>query len=553
MPIDSPVNGPVEESTDPTLLALLDQANQVATEVDLSALLEGILALSMQLCPSRAAVFYLLDSVSGELICRAVRGELTMPNRVGQSAIPDASMKAILEQGRPAWLNPTFQVAESNQTAGSFYSQKALMVPLVLADQPVGAAVLFDCTQPRSDLLEFLFRRMASEVYKSLQLELARQRNERLESMIAIFGQIGSTLDRDRILHLMIEFARQVINAEACSLFLVDEETGDMVLHLASNVNKEIQPVGLRVPAGKGIIGDVVQNGQIVLVSNAKQDRRHYAGVDRSTGFLTQSILAVPLRSRQVILGGERGSIQEKIIGGFEAINKINGFFNDEDARLLVTLANQAATVLQISSLYTDATDLFFDVISALTESIDAKDPYTQGHSQRVCEFSVEIARQLGLEPEIVHCIRIGSLLHDVGKIGIPDAILTKPERLTGQEYEVMKQHPTIGSRIMSQVRLLREELPAMAEHHERLDGGGYPKGLSGAAISLAGRIVAVADVFDALTSDRPYRSALTAEEAFEYLTRRVDQEFDRQCVEALIQSYLRGAIRTQKERELLG
>ena len=221
--------------------------------------------------------------------------------------------------------------------------------------------------------------------------------------------------------------------------------------------------------------------------------------------------------------------------------------------QLLVTLANQAATVLEIAHLYMDANDLFFDVIKALTESIDAKDPYTEGHSQRVCDFSVEIARQLGLAPEVVHCIRIGSLLHDVGKIGIPDNILTKPGHLTEQEYEIMKHHPAIGAKIMSQVRMLNSELPAMAEHHERLDGGGYPKGLSRGEISLAGRIVAVADVFDALTSDRPYRRALPVEEALDYLSQRSDREFDPQSVDALFRAYLKGVIRTQKEREPLG
>ena len=152
-----------------------------------------------------------------------------------------------------------------------------------------------------------------------------------------------------------------------------------------------------------------------------------------------------------------------------------------------------------------------------------------------------------------MHCIRIGSLLHDVGKIGVPDSILTKPSHLTEQEYEVMKQHPAIGARIMSQVRMLHAELPAMAEHHERLDGGGYPMGLTGEAISQAGRIVAVADVFDALTSDRPYRRALPVEEALDYLSHRMDKEFDGHCVNALLQAYLKGSVRTQKERELLG
>jgi len=542
---------PNEESSRNLLLSILEQANQVAVETDLAALLSRTLSLSAEICPAEAGAFYLLDQVSGELVCRAVLGDRVGQQLQGKRMGVADKISSILQSGRPVIVEPVSQVPGWDLQGGDgFRPGHVLAYPLVMGGQSFGLVALFDCDHSRLDILKFLLERMVTEMYKSARLEQALKHNQRLEAMISIFGQIGSTLDRDQILRLMIEFARQVINAEACSLFLVDEGSGDMVLHLASNVNQEIKPVGLRVPAGKGIIGDVVQNGRIVLVTDAKQDKRHYEGVDDSTGFLTQAILGVPLRSRQVILGGERGSIEEKVIGGFEAINKIEGTFTEEDVQLLVSLANQAATVLEIAHLYMDANDLFFDVIKALTESIDAKDPYTEGHSQRVCDFSVEIARQLGLAPEVVHCIRIGSLLHDVGKIGIPDNILTKPGHLTEQEYEIMKHHPAIGAKIMSQVRMLNSELPAMAEHHERLDGGGYPKGLSRGEISLAGRIVAVADVFDALTSDRPYRGALPVEEALDYLSQRVDREFDPQCVDALLRAYLKGVIRTQREGE---
>jgi HD-GYP domain-containing protein (c-di-GMP phosphodiesterase class II) len=140
-------------------------------------------------------------------------------------------------------------------------------------------------------------------------------------------------------------------------------------------------------------------------------------------------------------------------------LNKIHGAFNEEDAELLTILANQAATVLEIAGLYADARELFLDVIQVVTAAIDAKDPYTEGHSQRVSDFSVQIAREMGLPSDIVNHLRIGSLLHDVGKIGISDAILGKPARLTDEEYAQMKQHPAIGEKIMQEVRMLQAEL----------------------------------------------------------------------------------------------
>jgi putative nucleotidyltransferase with HDIG domain len=265
---------------------------------------------------------------------------------------------------------------------------------------------------------------------------------------------------------------------------------------------------------------------------------------------VTQSIVAVPLWTPTVVLGQERGTTESKIIGGLEAMNKLAGDFSPEDIQLLRALADQAATVLHLARLYADANELFFDSIQAITAAIDAKDPYTKGHSQRVSDFSVIIAQEMGLPAETVHQIRVGGLLHDVGKIGVPDLILTKPGRLTDAEFDKMKAHPTIGANIMGQVRTLQNEIPALAEHHERMDGNGYPNGLKEDQISLAGRIVAVADVFDALTSDRPYREALSAEDALEYLNNNRGTHLDGLCVDAIIRAYLKGNIKTQKERE---
>jgi putative nucleotidyltransferase with HDIG domain len=425
-----------------------------------------------------------------------------------------------------------------------------LCFPVFILERSVGVLQLFGFTHAHLDWLAFISQRLAPDIHRAAKLEAAQQRNQRLDALLAIFGRIGATLDRDQILHLMVDYAREVIHAEACSLFLVDPERGDMYLHLASNINAQLSLDEVRVPAGQGIIGHVIRTGETILAPDVKKDERHYLGVDQSIGFSTRAILAVPLCSRKVILGGERGSISERIIGGFEAVNKISGTFDNEDAQLLNRLANQAATVLEIADLYADAQVLFLDVIRALAAAIDAKDPYTEGHSQRVSDFSVEIAQQLNLPPEMIHQVRVGSLLHDIGKIGVADHILTKPGRLTDEEYTTMKEHPSIGARIMRQVRMLQAEVPRIIEHHERLDGSGYPASLKAGEISLYGRIVAVADVFDALTSDRPYRAAMPSEEAFNLLQEGAHRLFDAQCIDSLFQGYTRGVIKTQKERE---
>jgi HD-GYP domain-containing protein (c-di-GMP phosphodiesterase class II) len=256
--------------------------------------------------------------------------------------------------------------------------------------------------------------------------------------------------------------------------------------------------------------------------------------------------LAVPLRTQRINMGAERGDFEQRIIGGLEVLNKHTGLFTEEDARLFETLANQAATVLQIVELYQNTEELFLDVIRVISAAIDAKDPLTEGHSQRVSDFAVAVAQEMSLPAETLHHIRIAGLLHDVGKIGIPDKILNKPGSLTHEEKDEMKKHPAIGANIMGGVRMLQTELEGISQHHERLNGSGYPLGLKN--VSMVGRIIAVADIFDATTSDRPYHQAADVQDAFKQLMEQVGSHLDEACVYALMRAYAKNEIRTQKE-----
>jgi HD-GYP domain-containing protein (c-di-GMP phosphodiesterase class II) len=191
--------------------------------------------------------------------------------------------------------------------------------------------------------------------------------------------------------------------------------------------------------------------------------------------------------------------------------------------------------------------ELFLGTARALASAIDAKDPYTRGHSVRVNRYSVILARYHGLSESDIADIHVASLLHDVGKIGVDDAILKKPGRLTPEEFEQMKRHTIIGETIMSPIRQMKRLLPGLRSHHERWVGEGYPDGLKGDGIPLMARIIAVADSFDAMTTDRPYQTAMSFEHALARLNELKGTAFDEDIVEAFNRAYLAGEFTRQR------
>jgi HD-GYP domain-containing protein (c-di-GMP phosphodiesterase class II) len=182
-----------------------------------------------------------------------------------------------------------------------------------------------------------------------------------------------------------------------------------------------------------------------------------------------------------------------------------------------------------------------------LAGAVDEKDPYTRGHSDRVTRYSLLVAKEMGLSPEFMETLRISAQLHDVGKIGIEDHILKKPGALTEEEFEVMKTHTTKGANILRPVTQLAEMLPGIELHHEALDGRGYPYGLQGDQVPMLARVIAVADTFDALTTNRPYQHAHTPEQALQIIKNLAGKRLDPQAVEALLAVYERGEIKIQR------
>lgn len=255
-----------------------------------------------------------------------------------------------------------------------------------------------------------------------------------------------------------------------------------------------------------------------LLINDLASDKRF-----SWTSDFARQLIAVPLQR------------QEQLLGCIFGLDKHHGDFDSVDSKLLNSIANESAIYLENAMLFEDVRDLMMGVLHSLTSAVDAKDAYTCGHSERVALLSRRLAEELKLPEERIQRIYMAGILHDVGKIGVPEAVLHKAGKLTSEEFDQMKKHPQIGARILSDIKQVEDLIPGVLHHHERYDGKGYPAGLSGEDIPLMGRIICIADCFDAMTSNRTYRRALPLEVAMIEVRRCAGTQFDPAMAEAFL------------------
>lgn len=236
-----------------------------------------------------------------------------------------------------------------------------------------------------------------------------------------------------------------------------------------------------------------------------------------------RQLIAVPLQR------------QDQVLGCLFALDKNSDDFDSVDAKLLNSIANESAIYLENAMLFEDVHDLMMGLIHSLTSAVDAKDAYTCGHSERVALLTRELARQMRLPEATAERFYMAGLLHDVGKIGVPEHVLQKEGKLTDEEFDLIKRHPEIGARILGDVKQIEDIIPGVLHHHERWDGRGYPYGLSGKDIPLMGRMLCLADSFDAMTSNRTYRKALPLEVAIAEIQRAAGTQFDPELAEVFV------------------
>ncbi len=343
---------------------------------------------------------------------------------------------------------------------------------------------------------------------------------DRLKILYKISTSLTTVVDSDEVIRMIVEKSASIMKAKIASLMLVDKEKNELYIKYAIGLRPEL--INIRVSMENSISGWVAREGKPLIVKDIEVDER-FKRVNRAT-YESKSLISSP-----VIIKGE-------VVGVLNVNNKIDGgIFTEDELELLNTLAGQTAISLENAKLYADLQKNYFDTIRALVNAIEAKDKYTRGHSERVTCYSLEIGKRLNLNSKQMEALQHAAILHDIGKIGTDLGILHKNGMLTNDEFEVIKEHPIVGSQIIEPISFLSNVKRIVTEHHERYDGKGYPHGKKGEELSLEARIIAITDAYDAMTSDRPYRKAMKSEDAIAELKRCAGTQFDPKLVDIFI------------------
>ncbi|MFH1227112.1 MAG: HD domain-containing phosphohydrolase [Planctomycetota bacterium] len=361
----------------------------------------------------------------------------------------------------------------------------------------------------------------ASSIFR-MQKEFANLKEfADLTAILDISKAMMAEKDVNRLLNMIVQKSIEVLNADRGTIFLMDYDT----LELSSRVGSLGEVSEIRFPADKGIAGYVAQKAEVANIKDAYTDKRFNPEIDKKTGYRTKSILCAPLLNHK-----------NEVVGVLQLLNKKDGVFTNYDESLILAFSAQAAVAVENAQLYYEQELTFKSLLKTMAATIDAKDPTTAGHSERVARYALNMGQALGFNDTELRALDYAATLHDVGKISVPDAVLLKPGKLTPEEFIQMKHHASKTKEILDNIFFSREirEIPHIAStHHEKLDGTGYPLGLRAEQISKAARILAIADVYDALVAqDRPYKKAMTHEQALVILEEDKGLKFDAEILD---------------------
>jgi len=505
-----------------------------STILDLDYLLQTIARTIQETFLYHSVEIYLLNDTKDELVIRGKAGPY-------KYLIPESNRIKISEGivGLVARTGETYvcqNIKNDPYYVVKFipFTYSELCVPIKSGDDIIGVLNIEESKVDAFDAQDVLtMEAISAGIYSSIKnIGLYKNLKSRIDELTILYEfskGLMSTLDMNELINKIFNELKTTFKYSNASLWYLNEE--DNKLYLKSFYGYPESLANSVRNLGEGVVGIVARDKKIMLVPDVSKEPNYIA-------FLPQikSEVSIPL-----ICG-------DKVIGVLDVESEYLNFFKPEEVNMLTSLAAQIAITLENISLYKrleethiKLKDSFVGILKALTAAIEAKDSYTDGHVQRTSMYAELVAKEMQLPDDIVESIKYASILHDIGKIGIPESILLKPGKLTEEEKKIMQKHPEIGVNIIKDIEFLKKAIPAIMYHQERYDGNtkaefpGYPNGLKGDQIPIGAHIIAVVDAYDAMTSDRPYRKAMSHEEAIAILKAEKGKQFHPQAVDALL------------------
>jgi len=327
---------------------------------------------------------------------------------------------------------------------------------------------------------------------------------------------INSTLKVNEVLEIILKTTSKLMQSQKVIILLLDNALNSLTVYSSKGLEENEIPVKVFNDV-KSFDHCIVHKGTVIRFNELFSKSKYIQYVSLVPALNDMFFAPLEIKGEAYGLLG--------VTGQHDKVSLV-------ELEIFCALGSQAAVAIENANLYQKLHNTFLRTAEALAEAVNSRDPYTGGHTRRVQEYALQIAQFLNLPDHEMEILRLAAILHDIGKIGIDDAILRKSGALTDEERMKMNEHPEIGGRIISHVEEMREVLPGVRHHHEWFNGDGYPDGLQSETIPLHARIIAIADAFDALTTDRPYRKGLSGKEAFELLCRDSGSHFDPHILE---------------------